>query len=365
MFSIPDVPTLRLCSILASAAFLVVYLSLWRARSQQSYLLDWAASFGIYVATLIGFALVGHRPVVAGILCGLLGLANVLVLTGVYRFDGVSPFRPWMVLLILAPGVGYLGPALMGHPVAAQIGATLGLLLDMLTIGMILIGGRRMTSSGGRRIAGFALLGYVPGYVVAILVLATDGGIPDVVALIPMLSDQLLLAVLNLGLTAMPGERAQTALRHIALRDPLTGALNRAGLTAHAPAIAGVDTAVVAIDVDHFKAINDRHGHAVGDAVLVALATSTMRRASGRDLVVRLGGDEFVVVLAGAGRLSALAFAEELRRTFGTVPNLPAWTASMGVATVEPGETSLLPAIARADRALYDAKASGRDRAAA
>ena len=89
MLSIPDVPTLRLCSILASAAFVVVYLSLWRARTGQSYLLDWAASFALYVVTLLGYARFGYHPVIAGILCGLLGLGNVLILTGVYRFDGV------------------------------------------------------------------------------------------------------------------------------------------------------------------------------------------------------------------------------------------------------------------------------------
>ncbi|KQO70803.1 hypothetical protein ASF22_16170 [Methylobacterium sp. Leaf87] len=365
MLSIPDVPTLRLCSILASAAFVVVYLSLWRARTGQSYLLDWAASFALYVVTLLGYARFGYHPVIAGILCGLLGLGNVLILTGVYRFDGVKPFRPWMALVILLPCAGYLGPALLGYPVAAQIGATLGLVFDMLAVGTILIGGRKLTSTGGRRIAGFALLGYVPGYVVAILILATEGAIPDVVGLVPMLSDQMLLAILNLGLIAMPGERAQSALRRIALRDALTGALNRAGLTAHGPTTVSADTAVVAIDIDHFKAINDRYGHAAGDAVLVDLATVAMRRISGRDLVVRLGGDEFVVVLTDATRGTALAFADDLRRSFGTVPDLPAWTASMGVAMVAPGETSLLPALARADRALYDAKGSGRDRAAA
>ena len=122
---------------------------------------------------------------------------------------------------------------------------------------------------------------------------------------------------------------------------------------------------MIAIDVDHFKSINDRYGHAAGDAVLVALATCAMRRLSGRDLFVRLGGDEFIVVLADTARETALAFADDLRRAFRALPDLPAWTASMGVSMVAAGETSLIRAIARADEALYEAKASGRDRAAA
>ncbi len=365
MSAYPDMPTLRLCSILASAAFVVVYLSLWRGKSSQSYLLDWAASFALYVATLVGFLAMGYHPVTTAILCGLIGLGSVLVVTGVYRFDGVEPFRAWMIPLVLLPAVGHLAPALMGYPVAAQVGATLGFIVDMLVTGMVLIGGWRMTSRGGRRIAGFAQLAYIPGYVLVIVALTTEVPIPDVVALIPTLSDQMLLAILNLGLIAMPGERAQAALRRVALRDPLTGALNRAGLAAHTPTIAGRGVAVIAIDVDHFKAINDQHGHATGDAVLVALATCAMRHVAGRDLVVRLGGDEFVVVLTDATLETALASAATLRQAFATLPDLPPWTVSIGVATVRPGETDLVAAMARADRTLYDAKASGRNQVAA
>lgn len=365
MSTFPDTPTLRLCSILASAAFVVVYLSLWRGKSHKSYLLDWAASFAVYAGTLIGFLLIGDRPVTTGIFCGLIGLGSVLVLTGVYRFDGVKAFRPWMILLTVLPTVGHLVPAFMGYPVAAQVGATLGFIVDMLVTGVILIGGWRMTSRGGRRIAGFAQLGYVPGYVLVIVALTTNLPIPDVVSLVPTLSDQMLLAILNLGLIAMPGERAQAALRRIALRDPLTGALNRAGLAAHPPSVGGHGVAVIAIDVDHFKDINDRHGHAVGDAVLVALATCAMRHASGRDLVVRLGGDEFIVVLADATLETALGTAAALRQALTTMPDLPPWTVSIGVAAVRSGESDLVEAMARADRALYGAKASGRNRVAA
>jgi diguanylate cyclase (GGDEF)-like protein len=343
----------------------VAYLSLWRGKSHQSYLLDWAASFALYVVTLIGFSRLEYHPVFTALLCGLLGLGNVLVLTGVYRFDGVKPFRPWMVPLVLLPGVGYLAPALMGYPAAAQAGATAGFIVEMLVAGVILIGGWSMTSRGGRRIAGFALLGYIPGYILVIVALTTGLPIPDVVALVPMLSDQMLLAILNLGLMAMLGERAQAALRRIALRDSLTGALNRAGLAAHAPTIGGRGIAIIAIDVDHFKAINDQHGHAMGDAVLTALATCAMRHVSGRDLVVRLGGDEFVVVLADATLETALVSAAALRQAFTTMPDLPLWTVSIGVATLWPGERDLAEAMARADRALYDAKASGRNRVAA
>ncbi|GJE15659.1 GGDEF domain-containing protein [Methylobacterium marchantiae] len=366
MFSIPDVPTLSLCSTLMSFAFMTVYLTLWRARTGQSFLLDWAASSGLYAAIMVGFGIVGDHPVAIAVLHALLGLSSVLVLTGVDRFDGLKPFRPWTIPLILLPSLGYLGPALLLEDrTVAQMGGILGLASVMVAIGSVLSSGRRNGIMGGRRIAGLALLGYVPAYLLTLVVLMNHSEIPHAGALVPLLADQVLLPILNLGLISMPGERAQAVLRRIALRDSLTGALNRAGLTADAPAVVTSETAVIAIDVDHFKTINDRYGHAAGDAVLVALATCTMRRLSGQDLFVRLGGDEFVVVLADTAREAALAFADDLRRSFQTLPDLPAWTASMGVSMVAPGETSLIGAMARADQALYEAKASGRDCAAA
>lgn len=365
MFPIPDVPTLSLCSTLISVAFMTVYLTLWRNRTGQSFLLDWAGSSGLYAAIMIGFGVVGDHPVAIAVLHALLGASSPLVLTGVDRFDGLPKRRPWAIPLILLPGLGYLGPALLLDQTAAQMGGILGLAVVMLAIGSVLVSGRRGDVMGGRRIAGLALLGYIPAYLLTLVILTNHSEIPYAVALVPLLADQILLPILNLGLISMPGERAQAVLRRLALHDTLTGALNRAGLTADSPAIVALDTAVIAIDVDHFKSINDRYGHAAGDAVLVALATCAMRRLSGRDLFVRLGGDEFIVVLADTARETALAFADDLRRAFRALPDLPAWTASMGVSMVAAGETSLIRAIARADEALYEAKASGRDRAAA
>ena len=89
---------------------MTVYLTLWRNRTGQSFLLDWAGSSGLYAAIMIGFGVVGDHPVAIAVLHALLGASSLLVLTGVDRFDGLPKRRPWAIPLILLPGLGYLGP---------------------------------------------------------------------------------------------------------------------------------------------------------------------------------------------------------------------------------------------------------------
>jgi diguanylate cyclase (GGDEF)-like protein len=114
--------------------------------------------------------------------------------------------------------------------------------------------------------------------------------------------------------------------------------------------------AVALMDLDHFKAYNDAHGHPAGDAALRLAATGWRGRLRAGDLLARLGGEEFAVLLPGASPEDAYAALEHLRRA--TPPGL---TVSIGFAGHVPGDTgeSLL---ARADAALYAAKRAGRDR---
>ena len=158
--------------------------------------------------------------------------------------------------------------------------------------------------------------------------------------------------------------------------DPLTGCANRRGLEKQLLGVCrlarrreGV-VAVAAIDVDHFKAINDTFGHPEGDRVLRQLATIMMNTARDSDTVARLGGDEFVVILPDSDLRGTRAFAERLRdrvreATFGPPGAAISITISVGVAVGE-GKAQLEPdrLLGEADQALYDAKANGRDRVA-
>ena len=167
-------------------------------------------------------------------------------------------------------------------------------------------------------------------------------------------------------------------LRHQAAVDPLTGLVTRRVLDdAAACALGGRDaaegTALVVLDVDHFKLVNDGHGHPVGDAMLVHVA-GLLREAMGpRAVVSRLGGDELAALLPGTSAAAALARAHRLVAAVrarplvlasGDVPLAVGATVSVGVAHA-PAHASDLPGLYRAaDGALYAVKEAGRDGAA-
>jgi diguanylate cyclase (GGDEF)-like protein len=166
-------------------------------------------------------------------------------------------------------------------------------------------------------------------------------------------------------------ELARAALAAKALRDDLTGLLNRVGiLDALAAQLqhcqrSGTTLAVAMIDLDHFKQINDRYGHLIGDAVLARVGRRMNANVRGNDLIGRYGGEELLAVLPGlpppaANRLCAL------HQVVGATPfftdaGLIEVTASIGVAWYRPGET-LHSLLRRADEALYRAKHGGRNR---
>ena len=162
--------------------------------------------------------------------------------------------------------------------------------------------------------------------------------------------------------------RAEHArLTEEATRDPLTGLANRRGLEAHLGRLRNRRTARVAIlmvDVDDFKAVNDRHGHDCGDAALCALARILDRNVRPADLAVRLGGDEFLVVVADASedvalqRAASILFLVDDHHWEEVAPGLRV-TVSVGVAA---GPLAALDEVRRqADRAVYQAKAGGGD----
>lgn len=158
-------------------------------------------------------------------------------------------------------------------------------------------------------------------------------------------------------------------LAHRATHDPLTGAYNRIPfeerIDAEMERVARYATALgfLVVDIDHFKAINDTHGHDAGDRVLVEIATRLRTVIRGSDLLARWGGEEFVILLPETDLFGALELGERLRDAVAAEPCDEAGTVtvSIGVAQAVPGE-SVRRLFSRADAALYRAKAEGRDR---
>jgi diguanylate cyclase (GGDEF)-like protein len=161
-------------------------------------------------------------------------------------------------------------------------------------------------------------------------------------------------------------------LRAEADRDYLTGLLNRRRFrTALGQEVERwrryhVPCALLLVDIDHLKQINDAHGHSAGDMVIRHTASSLTQLSRDNDTAARLGGEEFALLLAGTGDVKALAAAERLRHVVSAEPlaGLGAVTVSLGVAACPTHATSERALYAASDAALYRAKREGRDRTA-
>ncbi len=167
-------------------------------------------------------------------------------------------------------------------------------------------------------------------------------------------------------------ENARSAAEHRAFTDPLTGLANRRAVERALPRLCalGHPFAVLHLDLDRFKQINDTHGHATGDAVLREVAHRLRQQLRGDDIIARIGGDEFVILLHGRWTVAALQacgarIITSLRRPIRLDGAHHAISASLGAAVwpldAQAGPEAILKA---ADTALYRAKAEGRDRLA-
>jgi diguanylate cyclase (GGDEF)-like protein len=156
---------------------------------------------------------------------------------------------------------------------------------------------------------------------------------------------------------------------HNAATDPLTGLANsRAFADAFAletsrRARAGCPGALLVVDCDRFKAVNDRHGHAAGDRVLCRVAEILLANVRDVDTPARLGGDEFAVLLSAPAPGAAPAIGERIRRAARDGEDADCTTLSIGIVELAPDASiALSAALAAADLAMYRAKASGGDR---
>ncbi|KAB7781132.1 GGDEF domain-containing protein [Xanthomonas sp. LMG 12460] len=192
-----------------------------------------------------------------------------------------------------------------------------------------------------------------------------------------LLSRIVLTASITPGFLWMLTREMNAELRRHASQDPLTGVTNRRVMWERGEA-ATLDAArkrasiaVLMIDVDHFKAINDRFGHAVGDQVLVAIAQTLTQHIRMPDLLARIGGEEFMVLIPQGDEASVRDLAERLRRRIeqqqiDAAPEAPlVCTVSIGYCLSSPGaQASWQTLVLAADQALYAAKRAGRNRVA-
>jgi two-component system, cell cycle response regulator len=184
-----------------------------------------------------------------------------------------------------------------------------------------------------------------------------------VVSMLERLVSQSALALQNAWLLEMLGRYAST--------DGLTGIANRRsfeealGRDVSKAIRTDGQLSLVMLDIDHFKQLNDVHGHVVGDRVLRRVAEILDREARGSDMVARYGGEEFVMIISGLGEADAVAAAERLRTAIELDANEPRVTASFGVATYPDDSMDGSSLLESADTALYSSKREGRNRVTA
>lgn len=185
------------------------------------------------------------------------------------------------------------------------------------------------------------------------------------------------MAYLLWGFDISTHKALESQLRELATRDALSGLLNRRAFMERGIALFehcrrhDQPFAVLMIDIDHFKRINDQHGHQMGDFALRACADALDRAVRNADLVGRLGGEEFAVLLPHSSAISALMIAERIRGAIEQISlasplgELIRFTVSIGAAETEFRHANIEQALGDADLALYRAKATGRNKALA
>jgi diguanylate cyclase (GGDEF)-like protein len=190
-----------------------------------------------------------------------------------------------------------------------------------------------------------------------------------------VLSSEALLFTISIAFILLAMAKERTALRHKtdSMVDPLTGVSNRRGFLAECETVTARQAekpqlaAVLLMDLDNFKSINDRFGHAMGDKVLQIFAETAANSVRPSDFVGRLGGEEFAAVLHNVGRERALAIAERMRVAFAEATGMIdgkaiAATLSIGVVFSDERVFDVPQLLAQADEALYRAKERGRNR---
>ena len=195
---------------------------------------------------------------------------------------------------------------------------------------------------------------------------------PTAVQSLTYLTGYVLLIVNGFGFLLLCKEVDDRKMEELATIDSLTGLVNRRAFFARTSAArvlasrTRIPISLMMIDIDHFKNLNDRFGHATGDEALCVFATTAQTTLREHDIMGRLGGEEFALVLPGTALEGALQAAERLRLAISaaavpTSNHSYNMTVSIGVVEIDAAE-HINAALARADRALYTAKAGGRDR---
>ncbi|ELC7365958.1 MULTISPECIES: GGDEF domain-containing protein [Stenotrophomonas] len=378
-----DFPTLTVLGFLLCIGIAVGFSLLLVVLRGQPVLRLWTASLWLLTLGVTLLALRPYLPLAPAILAGNAAMAGcaLLMLRGV-ALHLEQPLPLWRPLLMAAVFMACIFAFLVLWPdlgVRLQVFSVFTLLVDGW-IAWLLLRHAPVQQRTSCRLAAVVFLAEAALYAVRLfLPVAPDAGEDIMRTGTPMFVTYIAGVMLELArcfaMVLLLVERMLVDLRRAARTDGLTGLLNRSAVLADGQVQLqrlrrqGRPLALLLIDVDHFKQINDRWGHLAGDEVLRHFAAVLQHGLQGRDtLLGRYGGEEFVLVLAGSTQAEAMARAATIRTALQQNPARLAtgpvtFTASIGLA-MDDGQGELSTLLAAADAALYRAKAAGRDRLA-
>ncbi|MCZ8235279.1 MAG: diguanylate cyclase [Inhella sp.] len=374
-------PTVMMfAGLLTAVVTLGLGLLAWRER--RAYLMHWAAALATTFVGMLLFGLRGTAPDLLTIVtANVMLLGNLLfTLSGYLRLFGQPvPVRAMLALVLVQTLVyGWLTFGVDDYPTRMLV---FNSTLVVLSAASALVLRQHRHRFGWAVLAlpvGAHLVQVLMGLVRIGLTLQTNEPTPSFMQasqghVMAIMLNTLAALALAFGFLSLHASHLLEALEKQAATDPLTGLSNRRGFD-RALALEwerqrrrGSSLAVLVIDIDHFKQINDQHGHAVGDTALRHLGQVLRQHLRPYDLSGRLGGEEFCVVSADTDLEGARRSAERLRQAslvYGHDANGQplGLTLSIGVAVVQADDQSPHDAIRRADAALYRAKQNGRNR---
>ncbi|RLU11469.1 GGDEF domain-containing protein [Pseudomonas prosekii] len=371
-----DPPTLLTLSV-ALAAAAALYLAIeWRSVRQPS-LLFWSAGFATISvgSTLALLRINGFLFIGIWFANGLLVTAHFLFLLGVARFTQTQLSRGWWLIF-----VAWLAMLLVPD---GAIWSKVMLVANSLLVALSTLRASFMLRPHGKSLSiGAVQLRYVllihgSFYVAKALTVVIPGTLIDLAAFrgeiiqISLVEGAMAIMLIALSMTGTERYRREKQIARLAARDPLTALYNRRALELRAPRLLqevapARPGALLMIDIDNFKLVNDLYGHAAGDRLLVALSEMISAVLPDDALPARLGGDEFIILLNNASHERVISLGNTLREQFQNIASQTFTTPepvtlSIGANLFDQPPSSLAALIELGDAALYASKRGGRD----
>ena len=372
-----DPPTMLTITI-ALAAAAALYLAIeWRSVREPS-LLFWSAGFATITVGCTLALLRSSGLLLIGIWFanGLLVTAHWLFLLGVGRFTQTQLSRGWYLVFVV-----WL--ALLVVPEEPQW-SKLMLLVNSLLVALLALKASALLRPHGKSLSvgavqlRYVLLMHGLFYVAKAITAVVPGTLIDLAAFrgqiiqISLVEGAMAIMLIALSMTGTERYRREEQIARLAARDPLTALFNRRALEVRAPRLlrevcAEQPGALLLIDIDNFKLVNDHYGHTAGDRLLVALSEMIRAESPEGGLAARLGGDEFVILLSNAPSEQIVRLGDTLRDQFQriaiqTFPTAEPVTLSIGATLFNKPPASLAALIEQGDAALYESKRGGRNR---